>query len=116
MTVEQRHVIDFVAHDPKEDVVLLVMVEAREWGESGHLLPDLQEKFNTYYEYAHGGQLERDYPAVVGKPIHIELRCSQPPGQRELEFLRIVTTKHLEPAGLHFRWKVIGESNGDASV
>jgi hypothetical protein len=37
------------------------------------------------------------------------LRCSQPPGDRELEFLRIVAAKHLEPAGIHFRWKLIGD-------
>jgi hypothetical protein len=30
MTVDQHRVLDFVVHDPSEDAVLLVMVEARE--------------------------------------------------------------------------------------
>ena len=109
MTVKQHGVIDFVAHDPKADAVLLVMVEDRAWGDSGHLLPDLQEKLNTYYNYATGGNLARDYPKMAGKPIQIQLRCSGPLGTRELEFIRIVTSKHLRPARIEFLWKVIGE-------
>ena len=110
MTVEQHDVIDFVAHDPDEDVVLLVMVEAREWGDAGELLPNLQEKFNTYFSYATSGRLAADYPQMIGKPVRIELRAASAPGDRELEFFRIVTAHHLEPAGIFFVWKVIGES------
>jgi len=115
MTVEQHSVIDFVAHDPDEDVVLLVMVEAREWGEVGELLPDLQEKLNTYFRYATGGQLVADYPQVAGKPVRIELRASSTPGEREMEFFRIVTTRHFAPAGIAFAWKVIGEARPSRS-
>jgi hypothetical protein len=83
------------------------MVEAREWGNHGRLLPDLQEKFNTYLTYVTEGQLASDYPQVVDLPIEIELRCSTPPGEREEEFLRIVTKQHLKPAGIGFSWKLI---------
>lgn len=110
MTVEQHGVIDFVAHDPDEDAVLLVMVEAREWGDAGERLPDLQEKLNTYLRYATAGQLAVDYPRMAGKPVRIELRAASAPGERELEFLRIVTARHLKPAGISFRWRVIGGS------
>jgi len=83
------------------------MVEAREWGDQGRLLPDLQEKFNTYLTYVTERQLASDYPQVAGLPVEIELRCSTPPGEREAEFLRIVAKQYLEPARIGFSWKVI---------
>lgn len=110
MTVEQHSVIDFVAHDSDENAVLLVMVETREWGGVGELLPDLQRKLNTYFRYATAGQLAADYPQMAGKPVRIELRATTAPGERELEFLRIVTAHHMEPAGISFLWRVIGET------
>lgn len=60
MTVENTRVIDFVAHDPADDSVLLVMVEERSWGDRGSLLRDLQEKLNTYLDYAVEGWLVVD--------------------------------------------------------
>lgn len=47
MSVEDTDVIDFVAHDPKGEVVL-VMVEGREWDGSSERLFELQEKINNY--------------------------------------------------------------------
>jgi len=84
------------------------MVEPRDWGDRGLLLPDLQEKFNSYLSYIIEGQLESDYPEVAGLPVEIELRSSPPPGERELGFLNIVTKQHLEPANIGFSWKLIG--------
>jgi len=109
MTVEQHGAIDFVAYDPVEGVVLLVMVEYREWGEVGVLLPDLQERLNTYFLYATRGELVAHYPEFAGRPVRIELRASSAPGQRELEFLAIVQSRHLAPAGIQLAWRVIGE-------
>lgn len=109
MTVEQHGVIDFVAYDPDDGVVLLVMVEARDWGEAGELLPDLQEKLDTYFRYATGGELVADFPQLAGRPVRIELRATSAPGERELELLEIVLARHLAPAGIAFAWRVIGE-------
>jgi len=39
MTVSNTNVIDFVSHNPHTDVVELSMVEEREWGSAGELLP-----------------------------------------------------------------------------
>jgi len=57
--------VDFVSLDEKRKAVSLVMVEAREWGDQGRLLSELQEKFNTYLTYVTEGQLASDYPQVV---------------------------------------------------
>jgi len=110
MTVQQHEVIDFVALDPQGGAVLLVMVESREWGEGGKLLPDLQEKMNTYYSYVTEGRLHQDFPQSTGRAVRIELRSSVAPGFRELEFLRIAKAHHLDEVGIELRWKVIGEA------
>ncbi len=111
MTVENGNVIDFATFNPEQDRVFLVMVEAREWGEAGALLPELQEKNNTYFSYATAGQLAADYPKLAGKPVQIELRSMHSPGECELEFFRIVEKNYLEPAGIQFGWVLIGREN-----
>ncbi len=115
MTVGQDDTIDFVAHDPGRDEVLLVMVQDEAWGDSGLQLPALQAKFNTYLAYATAGRLAIDYPDHKGKRVHIQLRSTHPSGERELAFLRIVAGHHLKPAGIRLSWKVIGH-NGEHGI
>ena len=100
MTVSDLKVIDFVSHDPKTNTVVLSMVEEREWGDSGQLLPDLQEKLNTYLAYALDGQLSDDYPEMRGKPVTIRLHHLHELGPREVEFIQILRRNHLDPAGI----------------
>jgi hypothetical protein len=107
VTTRDHQTIDLVAHHEATDTVLLVMVEDRPWGNRGALLPDLEEKLNTYLSYALDGGLAEDYPDYVGKPIRIELRALHPPGEREEEFLEIVRERHLSPVGIALRWSLI---------
>lgn len=107
MSVDNSEVIDFVAHDPKTDEVMLVMVEGRAWGDRGELLPELQGKFSTYVTYALDGQFAEEYPELSGRTFRFELRCVEPPGPREVEFLRIVEQQHLRPEGIALRWQLI---------
>ena len=108
MAVQDASSIDFVTYNPKEDQVMLVMVEAREWGDAGALLPDLQVKLNTYLGYALDGRLACDYPAYAQKSVRIELRTLYPPSPREQQFLEIVAKEHLKPRGIGFGWRQIG--------
>jgi hypothetical protein len=110
MSTAEHEIIDFVTLDPKRDLAVLVMVEDRPWGMSGMLLPDLQAKMNTYLQYAVKGGLARDYPAVAGKSVELQLRCSYPLGEREEQFVDIVRRQHLDPAGVGFQWVLIGAS------
>src|SRR6185295_8731859 len=98
MTVNQSHVIDFVAHDPARHEVILVMIQEQAWGDSGVQLPALEAKFNTYLAYATGGQLAADYPDIADKSIHVQLRSTHLLGEREVAFLRIVAAQHLKSA------------------
>ena len=105
MTVDNPAVIDFIAHEPKADLVSFVLVEYREWGSAGRLLPDLQAKLNTYLAYLTDGRFEAEYPACQGKPVCFDLRTAYPLGPRELEFIAIVERQHLAPRGITFTWK-----------
>ena len=107
MAVADTNVVDFVTYHPKKDRVMLVMVETRDWGDRGALLPDLQAKLNTYLGYALDGRLVCDYPAYASKPIRIELRTKYPPTPREEHFLDIVARRDLQPRGIAFGWKPI---------
>ncbi len=107
MTAESHNTVDFVAVDRERHLVSLIIVEGREWGERGSLLPDLQAKLNTYIAYISEGQLKADYPDVAELPVEIELRSSTPPGKRELAFLDIVKRKHLKPAAIGLSWRLI---------
>ncbi len=107
MALQDPSSIDIVAHNPTNDEVILVMVETREWGDKGALLPQLQAKLNTYVGYALDGRLMCDYPAYVSKPIRIELRTQYPPSSREQQFLDIVAREDLQPRGIDFGWRLI---------
>ena len=107
MAVQDPSSIDIVAHNPKNDEVVLVMVETRHWGDNGALLPELQAKLNTYVGYSLDGRLICDYPAYASKPIRIELRTQYPPTSREQEFLDIVAKEDLLPRGIGFAWRLI---------
>lgn len=109
MTVQDPNTIDVIAHDPKSDEVLLIMVEHRLWGDSGQLLPDLQSKLNAYLAYVTEGQLLLDYPSMAAKKVHFQLRTLETPGVRELRFLNLVVEHHLIPENIRFSWRVIND-------
>ena len=106
MSVEDTDVIDFVAHDPKGEVVL-VMVEGREWDGSSERLFELQEKINNYAAFATDGQLVRKYPDFAGKPVRLELRCVGDPDPETARFLE-TAKQQLRSAGLSLSVKRIG--------
>jgi hypothetical protein len=99
--VEDTNVIDFVAHDPNGEVVL-VMVEGRDWDGSDERLFQLQEKINSYASFAFDGQLVVEHPELAGKPVRLELRCASPPDPKTAGFLEMVRGK-LKEEGLTFR-------------
>ena len=109
MPVQDTKVIDLVVHMPNTDTVILCMVEVRDWGYAGALLPDLQAKFGTYLTYALDGQLTEEYPALAGKPIRFELRTQYSPTEREQKFFDFVSREYLQPEGITFGLKVLGE-------
>ncbi len=112
MTVQSHNVIDFVSHDPKSDAVVLSMVEHREWGDKGELLPNLQAKLNTYLAFVMDGQLAQQYPAMKGKKIRFRLHSQQPPAERERQFIQIVREQDLAPRGIEWQESLIADDEG----
>jgi hypothetical protein len=96
MSVQQTEIVDLVALSPDQTTVQLVMVEERPW-EGDQQLYELQEKVNTYADYALGGGLLQDYPIAIGKRVRLELRCVYLPtdaGRELLERIREALRPH----------------------
>ena len=104
--IEQAGVIDFFAHDPKTDEVLLVMFEPRPWDGSGLQLFQLQEKFNAYVSFLLDGELSEAHPELAGKNMRIELRCAALPEGTALDLLNAI---HDQLALQEIRVEVIVE-------
>ena len=107
--VEQAGVIDFFAHDPRTDEVLLVMFEPRLWDGSELQLFQLQEKFNAYVSFLLDGELAEAHPDLAGKNMRIELRCVAMPEGTALDLLNAI---HDQLALQEIRVEVIVEDRG----
>jgi hypothetical protein len=110
MTVENKDVVDLVSVDPLTGMVYLSLVEEREWGEAGELLPALQDKLNTYLEYVENGQLLEDYPDLAGSSVTFRLHYLHEPTSREREFMRIVVQQHLVPRRIGWEQQLISQA------
>jgi len=106
--MQKHQQVDVVSLDPKTDRVVLSMVETRSWGDKGALMPDLQEKMNTYLGYVESGQLVKDYPAMKGKKIAFRLHVAFPPTAREEKLIDIVKQKYLEPRDILWLTTTLG--------
>ncbi|HEY1769952.1 MAG TPA: DUF6572 domain-containing protein [Chthoniobacterales bacterium] len=100
-------VIDFFAHDPKRDEVVLAMFESRPWDDSELQLFQLQEKFNAYVSFLLDGELAEAHPDLAGKNARIELRCATVPEGRALDLLSAI---HDQLALQEIRVEVIVEN------
>jgi Family of unknown function (DUF6572) len=108
--VEQPGMIDFLAHDTKEDEVLLVMFEPRPWDDSDLQLFQLQEKFNAYVSFLLDGEMAEAHPELAGKNARIELRCAEMPEGRVLDLLNAI---HDQVALQEIRMEVVVEDRRD---
>ncbi len=88
--VEHAGVIDALTHDPATGIVTLLMVESRPWDGSELQLFQLQEKLNAYLSFALDGEMDDAYPALVGKPLLIQLDCATTPDAMTRSLLKMV--------------------------
>jgi len=85
--VQYSDIIDKVI-PAKDGSVVLVMREDRPWDGSEDRFVELRRKINTYAAYARQGQLQRDFPDLVGRPVSFQLWCIQHrPDPKVIEFL-----------------------------
>ena len=91
--VENPRVIDLVTYDPKSGEYALIMTEGREWDGSADRVLQLQEKVNNYLSFALDGQIAKQYPESVGKPIRLQLDCVAEPDADSARFIELVREK-----------------------
>ena len=83
-------VIDVFGVDAATGEVLLIMNEPRPWNGGDEQLHELQEKFNTYASFILDGEMTSAHPELAGKPVRIQLRCIEMPGERPLALLAAI--------------------------
>jgi hypothetical protein len=99
--VQNPTIIDLVTYDSKSGEFALIMTETRPWDGSADRVLELQEKINNYLAFALDGQLERQHPGSVGKPIRLQLDCVGPPDPETGHFINLVREK-LRGEGIRF--------------
>lgn len=110
MGVENPGVVDVVSYDPLTETVFLSLVEERDWGTEGALIPALQAKLHGYFVYVQEGQLIDDYPDLAGKPIVFRLHYVFEPGIREHEFIHVICEQFLYPHGIAWEQSQVAPS------
>ncbi len=80
-------VLDAFAHDKRRDTLVLTMYETRPWEGDAAQIRQLQEKLNAYLSFILDGEMADSFPALVGKPIEIQLRTRHQPDPLALGFL-----------------------------
>lgn len=91
--VRDPRLIDLITYDPKSGEYVLIMTENREWDGSADRVLELQEKLNNYLSFALDGQMARQYPESVGKPLRLQLDCLSIPDPETSRLIEMVREK-----------------------
>ncbi len=110
MTVQQKGVIDIIAHD-KSGVWDVVMVEERPWDGSALQLQQLKDKVELYLEYALDGRMDQESPDAKGKPKRIRLFCAALPTGLTADFVERLR-RFAATYGVGFEVQLIPEGPG----
>ena|SRR5437867_402002 len=111
MPIEHANVIDAIAFDEQSGEVALVMIENREPGSSDQRLYELQEKVNVYLSFALDGEMAEAYPRFAGRPVRLQLDCSQLPDDRTLKMIAVMR-EQMSFQDIKFHLRVVGDTGG----
>ncbi|GAB4177992.1 MAG: hypothetical protein Fur0032_18330 [Terrimicrobiaceae bacterium] len=109
--LENPAVLDAMAHDGREDKVILAMYEHREWDGGEAQLFQLQEKLNAYLSFLLDGEFDESFPQLVGKKVEIQLRTSYEPDEAAWDLIRRIR-EQLAFQSIAFEVIDVGESGG----
>lgn len=106
-TVQDVDKIDLITYSKSENIVTLVMIEYRKWGEDhGQMYVELSEKFNNYLAFIESGQLHEEYPKEESYSIKIELLSEYEPtgfGKKVISTMN----EYLENYGYIFEFRMV---------
>lgn len=109
--VQHTDVVDFITHEAKCDAVTLVMVEERSCGSEPDMLLQLRDKVNVYLSYALDGQMAKEYPRMVVKPLRLQLDCKAgDPGDETRTWVAAVDKQLAETYGIRFQIRLVPAS------
>lgn len=91
-------IIDLITTDAATDEVVLVMLQRRDWVEGPPQIAELQEKFNSYFDYVTMGHLVNEYPKYAETRVRIQLEYRSEPPAHVVE-----TLEEAERIGRRFR-------------
>ena len=106
MSITQTNIIDFISTSPEKEVVLTIS-DHLSWDEPEHLLL-LQDKINTYLDFAESEQLREEYSAAIDYPILIQVFLHFDPTEEASAFL-IQAKEVITTIGIGFHWKVVSD-------
>jgi hypothetical protein len=88
--LEYPGVLDALAHDTREDKLVLAMYERRPWTHGEPQLLQLQEKLNAYLSFILDGELESAFPQLADRRVEIQLRVAAEPSPEAWDLIRRV--------------------------
>jgi len=101
MSVEQKDIID-VIHLEGKDKVVLTIADHLGWDHPEHQRL-LEEKIDSYIDFAANGQMSEDYPAAAGRKMIIAVVCQHEPDQNAIAFLTEQRDR-IAPEGYDLQW------------
>jgi len=105
MTITDPNSIDLVALSPDGTLVRLVVSDHLDWLEpTAHML-QLQAKLNGCFAFVESGQLDREFPAAVGRRREFFVAFAHPVPAVGLAFLEQVRS-FCGQRGVEFNWEV----------
>ena len=77
--IHNPSIVDLITVDPDRDEVVLVMLQRRPWREDASQISELQDKFNSYFDYVVMGHLVQQYPRYSEMRVRLQLEYSEAP-------------------------------------
>jgi hypothetical protein len=99
--VQNPALVDLIAADPASGIVVLTMVERRQWGADVRQFRQIEEKINRYLGYVLDGHLSQHYPQYRGWHARIVLACAEQPEGEAARFVD-AAGRAIRAAGLEF--------------
>lgn len=109
MSVEDEGLVDIIAID-KSDSVVLTVSDHLDWSDPVKHQSILQAKLNRYLAFVESGELLDRYPAGRGRRVKIKVVFKFAPDALALEFLS-TAQKIIEAAGFTLQTTVFTETH-----
>ena len=106
MSIEQLDVIDDLHMEGETGPVVLTILDPLDWSDPASHKQALQQKINVYLAFVESGEMFRDHPEVLQRPVVIHVASKFEPDPDALLFFAEARTA-LAAAGFGFSHEVL---------